>query len=316
MKENFRSTKPITEFALNVVYRLKPPEMNPDHKELVSRGLIERTQRNGADWWTVRFNQTDGPKPSFHQFANLDRQFDAIAEYCRKLIEDDGVQPCDICLIYNGSNIKYRLETQVAPMLSSLGVELSIQTNRPFSRSPNMLLATTSHSFKGYDAEVVIIPGADQYVAQEVGILANNIYVAMTRARSILTIFAQTMSRTHARQLYEVFEDCLNSLHEQPQVESEISPHSEVVDILDIIGQEHRKWLMDLWGRHRIFQEPLMVKDGEVVAQPLFWVKVGSTTFACFGREFPRQRVLQRLDDFGVKILAPGQTLALDEPKQ
>src|SRR5690606_25428420 len=101
MKESFRSTKPIAEFALNVLYRLQPPESNPDHKEMVARGLIERAERNGTDWWTVRFNQIDGPKPTFHQYTNLDEEFEAIAAYCRKLIEVEGVQPSDICLLYN-----------------------------------------------------------------------------------------------------------------------------------------------------------------------------------------------------------------------
>lgn len=170
MKESFRSTRPITEFALNVLYRLEPPDSNSDHRELVSRGLVERTTRNDADWWSVRFNQVDGPKPAFHQYINLDREFDAIGDHCRDLIEKQGVRPSDIVLIYNGKNIKYRLETTVARKLANLGVELSVQTNKPFERGSNLLIATTSHSFKGYDAEVVIIPAADEYVAKGKGI--------------------------------------------------------------------------------------------------------------------------------------------------
>jgi superfamily I DNA/RNA helicase len=127
MKESFRSTKPITELAMNVLYRLQPPENNPDHKEMVTRGLIERTKRNGIDWWTVRFNQIDGPKPTFRQYTNLDQEFEAIAHYCRELIEVDGVQPSDICILYHNDYVKYRLEKDVAPTLSAIGVELSIQ---------------------------------------------------------------------------------------------------------------------------------------------------------------------------------------------
>ena len=141
----------------------------------------------------MRFNQVDGPKPEFRQFINLDQEFEAIAAYCRELIVDQGVQPSDICLIYNGKNIKYRLEKQVAPELVDLGVELSVQANKPFERSHNILLATTSHSYKGYDSEVVIVPAADQYTAKDKGVLANNLYVAMTRSRSILTLFSQRM---------------------------------------------------------------------------------------------------------------------------
>lgn len=313
MKESFRSTKPITEFALNVLYRLQPPDASADHKELVSRGLIEKTQRNGSDWWTVRFNQIDGPKPSFRQYMNLDQEFEAIAAYCRELIQSEGVQPSDICLIYNSSNIKWRLETQVGPKLKDLGVELSVQTNRPFERSSGILLATTSHSFKGYDSEVVIVPAADQYTANEVGILANNLYVAMTRARSILTLFGQKMNNQHALKLYQVIEECLDNLHERPAIETEISPHDDVVDLLSVIGNEHRKWLVDLWNRFSFSQEPLVSKSGEVIAEPLFCFKFNGKPYACFGNDMPRQRVLQRLQDFGVSILAAGEELPKEQ---
>ncbi|WP_166820077.1 AAA domain-containing protein [Thalassoroseus pseudoceratinae] len=309
MKESFRSTKPITEFALNVLYRLQPPESNPDHKELVTRGLVEKTERNGDDWWKVRFNQVDGPMPQFKQYQNLDQEFQAIADHCRELIQGQGVQPSDICLIYNGKNIKYRLETHVAPALADLGVELSVQTNKPFERSHNILLATTSHSFKGYDAEVVIIPAADQYTARDKGVLANNLYVAMTRARSILTLFAQRMRSAEAETLYEVIEDCLGNLEERPEIESEASLQDDLVAILDCLGQEHRKWLVGLWNQHGISQEPLTTKTGEIVAEPLFNFRVGKTHYACFGTTPPRQRVMRRLEDYGVHLIEPGQEI-------
>src|SRR5581483_5869723 len=50
MEESFRSTKPITEFALNALYRLQPEELNGDHGELIERGLIEKIDRNGEGW--------------------------------------------------------------------------------------------------------------------------------------------------------------------------------------------------------------------------------------------------------------------------
>lgn len=49
MKESFRSTKPITEFALNVLYRLTSMKESTDHKELQTRGLIERSERLGLE---------------------------------------------------------------------------------------------------------------------------------------------------------------------------------------------------------------------------------------------------------------------------
>lgn len=308
MKESFRSTQPITEFALNVLYRLQPPDTNADHKELVTRGLIECTTRNGINWWAVRFNQIDGPKPDFRQFVTLDQEFDAIGAYCCDLIQKEGVQPSDICLLFNGANIRYRLEKQVGPRLAELGVALSVQTNKPFERSSHLVLATTSHSFKGYDSEIVIIPAVDQYTSKEKGVLANNLYVAITRARSIVTMFAQKMKSQHAERLYRVIEECLDGLHDRPPVDAEVSVQDDLVDVLGRIGTEHRDWLLGLWRRYTIVQEPLLTKSGELVAEPLFWFTTGRGTYASFGKETPSQRIVERLEDLGVTVLEVGHS--------
>ena len=309
MKESFRSTRPITEFALNVLYRLQPPDTSPDHKELVTRGLIERSSRSGAQWWNIRFNQIDGPKPEFRRYHSLEQEFEAIGDYCRELICVQGVQPTDICLIYNGSNIPHWLEKSMMPRLSGTGVELSVQTNKPFERSSNMLLATTSHSYKGYDSEVVIIPSVEQYKAQDKGVLANNLYVAMTRARSVLAMFSQRLNDSNSKKLYQVIEECLDYLEEAPDVDSEISPQDDIEEILEKIGGEHRKWLLELWSKVKVSQEPLMTKTGEVIAEPLFKFRIGNQTYACFGRDLPRKRILRRLEDFGVRPIIAGETI-------
>lgn len=309
MKESFRSTRPITELALNVLYRLQPPESNPDHKELVTRGLIERSSRRGEVWWNVRFNQIDGPKPEFRRFRGLDQEFVAIGDYLRELIELQGVQPSDICLIYNGKNMPTWLYKKSMPRLAGLGVELSVQTNKPFERSSNVLLATTSHSYKGYDSEVVIVPGVDQYKAQGKGVLANALYVAMTRARSVLTLFSQTLDDRDSQLLYKAIDDCLGYLEETPEVESDNSPQDDVVEILDRIGNEHRKWLIEVMSKFKVSQEPLMTRTGEIIAEPLFNFRAGKQAYACFGNEPPRKRILQKLADFDVKVIVAGQPI-------
>jgi hypothetical protein len=193
------------------------------------------------------------------------------------------------------------------PRLQGLGVEVSVQKNKPFERGGNMLLATTSHSFKGYDSEVVIIAGVDQFKAQTTGILANNLYVAMTRARSVLTLFSQSMNDARAKKLCSVIEDCLGYLEEAPSVAFEISPQDDIVEILDLIGSEHRKWLIDLWSKVKVSQEPLMTKTGEVIAEPMFSFRLGKQSYACFGNELPRKRIMQRLEDFEIRAIIAGE---------
>jgi KaiC/GvpD/RAD55 family RecA-like ATPase len=309
MKESFRSTKPITEFALNVLCQLQSQEESRDHKELVERGLIERVKRDDFDWWSVRFNQVDGPKPEFRQFASLDEEFAAIAAYCKNLIQDEGVQPSDICIIYNDQYIKYRIENDVAPAMEDIGVDISVQTNQPFGRSPNCILATTSASFKGYDSEVVIVPAIDYYRAKGKGVLANNLYVAMTRARSILTLFAHRSSHPDAKTIFNAIDSCLDCLYERPPVDSTISPQDDLVDLLEIVGEKHRKWLYNLWSNHRPSQEPLLTKNGELIAEPLFWLKHEASVLACFGDKLPKQRTMQKLEDHGIAVLALGQEI-------
>ena len=92
---------------------LQPPDENPDHKELVQRGLVEKTERNGSPWWNVRFSQIDGPKPTFRRFATLDQEIDAVGKEVLRLTHDEGVNPEDICLLYNGENIEWRLKSQI-----------------------------------------------------------------------------------------------------------------------------------------------------------------------------------------------------------
>lgn len=306
MKESFRSTKPITEFALNVLCHLQSQEDSPDHKELVARGLIERVKRDGFDWWSVRFNQIDGPKPEFRQFASLDDEFAAIADYCKHLIQEEGVQPSDICVIYNDQYIKYRLEKNLASALDDIDVELTIQTNQPYGRSPNCILATTSASFKGYDSEVVIIPAVDYYRAKGKGVLANNLYVAMTRARSILTLFAHNSTHPNAKQIFKAVETCLDCLYDRPRVDSIISPQDDVEDLVALLGEQHRKWLHGVWANYRPSQEPILTQNKELVAEPLFWLKHGGEIHACFGDQLPKKRTLQKLEDHRIRILQVG----------
>lgn len=42
-------------------------------------------------------------------------------------------------------------------------------------------------------------------------------------------------------------------------------------------------------------------------AEPLFWVEVGEDRYACFGKETPRVRTQQRLEDCSIKLLKLGE---------
>jgi len=208
MRESFRSTAPIAELAVNVLSRLAEPEDHFEQQELFQLGLLESTRCGGEEWLRVHFNQINGPNPIYHSFQSRDREMTAIASHLKHLIVNDAVAPNDICILYNG-RVQADLQSHLAPELAKLGVELSFQRNRSFERQPGTLLATTPHSFKGYESEVVVIPGVDHYVASEGKILAANLYVAMTRARSLLAIYGVDYGSNPSRRIGQTIADCI-----------------------------------------------------------------------------------------------------------
>ena len=219
MRDSCRSPTPITELAVNVLNRLSATNQRQDQQELLSLGLIEKTSRNGEDWLRVRFNQVDGPKPIYRSFENRSQEMAAIARHLKHLILIDGISPADICMLYNG-RAQHALESQLTRKLAEIGVELSFQKNRAFERQDNTLIATTPHSYKGYESEVIVIPCVDSYVALEGKVLENSLYVAMTRARSLLAIYGIQGSSDASRRICDVLTKCIATQNTYPLVES------------------------------------------------------------------------------------------------
>ncbi len=306
MRESFRSTNPIAELAVNVLHRLTPVEQRQDQNELMELGLVEKGQRNGEEWLSVRFNQIDGPKPIYHAFGNRTAEMEAIATHLKHLIQKEGISPNDICLIYNGKSVVQHLASNLRPILAEMGVELSVQTNRPFERRSNTLVVTTSHSYKGYESEVVLIPSVDQFVTGNGQILANNLYVAMTRARSLLAIYGTGGGSVASGQLSETIATCVETMNVTPNVEGSTSIQDDLNDILENIGFEHRAWLVDLWKRFEIRQEPIIEADGQVLAEPLFWFERHGMKLACFGVETLSHARQRELSNTGINVLRVG----------
>jgi superfamily I DNA/RNA helicase len=220
MRESFRATRQITELAVNVLHRLSGETGRHDQQELISLGLLKPTKRNGEDWLEATFSQVEGPKPIYHSFDRRSDEMAAVAKHLRYLIEVDGISPTDICVIYNGSAGRI-LESQLAPKLADFGVELSLQKNRSFERKYNTLLATTPHSYKGYESEVVIIPCVDHYVAPEGKLIANGLYVAMTRARSLLAMYGISGGSEASRKVSSTVSSCVETQGTAPRVDRE-----------------------------------------------------------------------------------------------
>ena len=104
------------------------------------------------------------------------------------------------------------------------------------------MIATTPHSFKGYDSEIVLIPCVEFFEAKGKP-LAQVLYVAMTRARSVLAIYGKASKKEGEREIVEALDDCLDALEARPPVEALAAESDEHEDILLAIGIEFKNWL-------------------------------------------------------------------------
>jgi superfamily I DNA/RNA helicase len=305
MKESFRATKPIAEFAFNLLHRLSPEEAKcADHKELVGMGLVEASERDGRAWWNVRFTQIDGPSPIFKKFKNKEDEFDAIGKQLVHWIKDDGVKPSDICILYMQDYAKSKLESQVKPMLAPIGVDLQVLTGQTRPPDGRTLIATTPHSFKGYDSEIVLIPSVEFFESKGKP-LTQVLYVAMTRARSVLAIYGQASKQVGQREIVEALDDCLDALEARPAVEALAAESDEHEDTLLAIGVEFKDWLDRIKRSHRLIQEPMLASDRTILCEPLFWYESEGRRYACFPKGKPSQRIKTALEDARVAILEP-----------
>ena len=204
MEESFRSTKPITELALNVLYSFNPPESDPDHKELLARGLIEKTTRTlrgeQKGWWIVRFNHVDGPAPTLHPYPDLPTEAKGIGDQLVKWIRQEGVKPSDIRIICINDQVRNAIRHHTSPKLAEINVQLrivtSVQRGQALIQDHSTIVVATPNSFKGWDSEVLVLAGADYFAAGK-GVLAHSLYTAMTRARSVLAVFGQRNAPGH-----------------------------------------------------------------------------------------------------------------------
>jgi superfamily I DNA/RNA helicase len=306
MKESFRSTRPITEFAFNVLHRLCPKEaQSPDHKELLEMGLVDAIERRAAPWYRVRFTQIEGPTPTVEKFTSVIDEYEAIGTRLIHWIKHDGVNPSDIAIIYMGRKTRHRLDQDVRAKLATIGVGLSILEREAPDGDDQTVFAVTPHSIKGYDSEIILIPGVEKYQLDS-QIFSRALYVAMTRARSVLAIFGKQSAKDGEREILEALEECLDGLTEKPAAEPVSSRSDHLDEILHEIGEDCRDWLEEIGKGRQLIQEPILATNGAILCEPVFWYESPEGRFACFPKaKPPSQRILHLLEDHRVSILEP-----------
>lgn len=313
MKESFRSTRPVTEFALNTLARLIDFENDADQREYIDRRLIEKTERDGKTWWQVNYNEISGPAPHFKRFRDREKEIAALSDQVFRWIHDERVFPRDIAVVTMGRHGRHSLGDAVAAALAArlrpLGVDAEHRTTQGFDGSRRSVVVTTPHSFKGYEAEVVWVAGLDAFHHGGTP-AASSMYVALTRARSLLVASATLVPEGPGRRIVNALTEVDNLVGLAPTLEDDAAnDQARVVRLVkEIVGPDHEEWLTSLLRTYTVAVEPIENGDGELLGEPAFLARRGSTLVAFFLKEpRPSRTEILRLEDNGITVMFVGQ---------
>jgi len=200
MKECFRNTREIVEFAFNILVGTCAPahlrvqtRQFADVSYLGAAGLVDE----GKDLVRVHFAPRRGKKgwewPIVHVFSNREEETNWLASELRRLIFEEQVRLEDMLVLFPRVRGAKKLKDRLKDLLPSSRVQRFIQ---PYGKhadrdryifEPGHLTVSTPHGAKGYDAAVVFLLGCDLLSPAEKRDRAQ-FYVAATRAREVLYI--------------------------------------------------------------------------------------------------------------------------------
>ncbi len=192
MTECFRNTKPIVEFAFNVLYgsfatdKAKVPTRGfADVKELEDRQLLRRQE----SVWQVGFAKRDGLPVKVKLVEGRQAEETEVVTRLRWLIEEQKVRPEDILVLSLATARVERLAMLVEKegIAGVSGVNVSTKNKDESLQQRGWLTCSTIAASKGYDAYCVLLASANLIPMDVQG--RASFYVGCTRAIEYLEVF-------------------------------------------------------------------------------------------------------------------------------
>lgn len=194
MKECFRNTRQIVETAFNVLLgseasaeeRVKLKSY-ADVPYLRQAGLVEET----GGFYKVGFAERTGDYPTLQAFSSRTKEKEWIALEVGRLIQQEGVRPKDILVLFNSSGPFEDLGDLIRARVGPQYIEDFLRPYKCAEKDKyifreNCLTLSTVHGAKGYDAYIVFLAGADLFGPDETG--RASFYVGATRAKLVLYV--------------------------------------------------------------------------------------------------------------------------------
>ncbi len=139
------------------------------------------------------------------------------------------------------------------------------------------------------------------------GVLHHALYVALTRARSILWVSgANDGAGESGNRILKALQESWEDQRERMETVEAETRVERIEGLISEVGPENEQWLRDLASKHQIHEEPITSPEGAILAEPLFWIVKDSVTWVCFGKSAPTTAVRDCLEDMGFRILPLG----------
>jgi len=137
----------------------------------------------------------------------------------------------------------------------------------------------------------------------------SDLYVAMTRAGSLTVSLSQPSMLCDVAEGHPNDFDFIETMNTIPEVDLTTSIQADLYDILNQIGVQHRAWLIDLWKRFTIRQEPITDGAGTLLAEPLFGFENGEHCVACFLVADASHSAINRLRQSAIDCVKPDDAI-------
>jgi hypothetical protein len=150
----------------------------------------------GFDSPPYRMGQVDGMPVDYLEYTDATSQRDALETVLSRLATESGIAPEDIVILS-----RYRLEQSAAGGLTDTDLFRirSIEQAAPkHGRIPTFCFAT-AQAFKGMESKVIVLCDVDRIDSDDDRSL---LYVAMSRARSLLTVLLHVRTKAAVREAF------------------------------------------------------------------------------------------------------------------
>jgi superfamily I DNA/RNA helicase len=232
---------------------------------------------------------------------------------------DEQVSPSDIVVVtmgrLQGRYFGEHVATALSHALADVGARAEHRTSEGFLKDGRTVVVTTPHSFKGYEAELVYVPGVDQFHEGSAP-LAAPLYVALTRARSVLVASGIEASGP-GQQIVVAMRQVGDLAGTAPCVDDRqsLSRGGVKEHLQALLGAEHKTWLDELAASYELTIDVMTAPTGEIIAEPLF-VARSETARVAFYRpdDAPLRPERFRIEDAGFTVGLVGEPLTTGAP--